>query len=153
MKKLIIALIIVFSFVGICSAQTMHNQQYATVAWDAVPFPEGTTGAIFYQVYTKNDLVATTGTKVGGEIQATQLAIGPFSLNTNYYVGVETIFWKAGESVAQKSETMAWSYNAADCANGVTFGFLYRLPVNKPGKVRLISMLKEFIDGLPSQNS
>ena len=150
MKKLIFCLAFLFIATNAFS-QVMHNQQSATVAWDAVTLPTGQTGTMKYQVYTKNDLVSTTGTKTGGEITATQLLISPFTAYVNYYIGVESIFYPtATPTVPQKSATLAWSTNAADCLNGVTFGFLYHPAVNKPGGIRLISMLKAFIDGLSS---
>lgn len=135
MKKLLLTLVLLL-IAGTAGAQTLHNVQNATVAWDAVPFPTGTTGAIYYQVYTKNDLVSTTGTKVGAEIQATQLLIGPFAPGVTYYVGVETIFWQAGAATAQRSATLAWSHNAADCEGGNTFGFSFSPTLDKIKNLR-----------------
>jgi hypothetical protein len=155
MKKLIFYYVfaIIFLFCINSFAQVMHDQKSATIAWDAPAqstSPDAVVGIMKFQVYTKNNLVETTGTKVGGEITATQLFISPFTPYVNYYVGVESVFYPSATPTVASKSVIAWSTNAADCAGGTTFGFLYKPATNKPGGVRLISMLKEFIDGLPS---
>ena len=124
-------------------AQTLHNMETATVAWDAAarptcaptgtptavcPAPGGlAVGVIRYQVYGTNNLVDRVGVKIGGEITATQLLISN-TLNVTTYIGVESLFYGTGGAAVQKSVNRAWSTVVADVAGGNTFGFLYKLP-------------------------
>jgi hypothetical protein len=128
MKKLfiIISLLLISS---VASAQTWYTANQVTLAWDAVPKVLTTDQANKYQVYSRNDLVSL-GTKIAGEITATQLLIS-FTVEGQYYLGVEAIRYPAGATVGIPSATKAWSNVAADTNNnpfGVSFFVL-------PGKV------------------
>lgn len=154
MKKLIFTLSIILLIAGSSFAQTMHNVPNGTIGWDVVAPPKDANnvdvpGTMKYQTYVKNDLVSTTGTKVGGEITANQFAMS-FSPYITYYAGVNAIFYPTATPTVPNPSAISWSTDAAVCLNGNTFGFLYRPTTNKPGGVRLMSLLKDFIDGLPS---
>jgi len=161
MKKAVALLLFVLLIVpALTNAQTLHNMETATVAWDAVarptcantgtptavcPTPGGlAVGVIKYQVYGVNNLVDKTGVKIGGEITATQLLISN-TLNVTTYIGVESLFYGTGGAAVQKSIAKAWSYDPASAAGGNTFGFLYRLPDIPPpvpawpGGIRLLN--------------
>lgn len=121
MKKLfiIISLLLISS---IASAQTWYTANQVTLAWDPVAKVATTDQANKYQVYSRNDLVSL-GTKVAGEITATQLLIS-FSVEGQYYLGVESIRYPAGATVGIPSATKAWSNVAADTNNN-PFGVSY----------------------------
>jgi hypothetical protein len=143
MKKIAVFLFISLLFPVLATAQTLHNMETATVAWDAVskplcassgtptavcPTPGGpAAGVVKYQVYGTNNLVDKVGVKIGGELTATQLLISN-TLNVTTFIGVESLFYGTGGAAVQKSTAKAWSTVAADCAGGATFGFLYKLP-------------------------
>jgi hypothetical protein len=135
MKKAIIILAILF-LAAPAMAQTMHNFSQATVAWDAVAVPEGATGAVKYQVYVKSDPAATTGTKVGGEVTATQALISflPFVI---YYAGVQSVFYPTGAATPETS-TIAWSNVAEDCSPAGSFGFYYTQAPGKPKNMMIL---------------
>jgi len=123
MKRLFfILLILIFAAPAIVHAQTWYTANQVTLAWDAVPKVLATDQANKYQVYSRNDLVSL-GSKIGGEITATQLVVS-FTVEGRYYLGVESIRYPVGATVGSKSATKAWSNVAADTANnpfGVTF--------------------------------
>jgi hypothetical protein len=153
MKKLIFTLVFLLMAIPAFS-QNILNQSSGTVGWDASAPPKDGAGVnipgiMKYQVYTRNDLVST-GTKVGVEITALQLLITSFTPYTTYYVGIEAVFYAtATPTIAKRSTEKAWSNDPAVCLNGNTFGFLYEPPINKPGGVRLLSLLKTLKD-IPS---
>ena len=121
MKKLILILLL-FAVPAMAQAQTWYSANQATLAWDAVAKVLPTDQANKYQVYSRNDLVSL-GTKIGGEITATQLVVS-FTVEGRYYLGVEAIRYPVGETVGIKSAIKAWSNVAADTNNspfGVTF--------------------------------
>ena len=133
MKKLLL-IIAVLTMAGVANAQTWYTANQVTLAWDAVPKVATTDQANKYQVYSRNDLVSL-GTKIAGEITATQLLIS-FSIEGQYYLGVESIRYPAGATVGLPSSTKAWSNVAAD-TNGNPFGVsFFNLP-GKPGGLRL----------------
>ena len=121
MKKLILILLF-FAVPAMAQAQTWYSANQVTLAWDAVAKVLPTDQTNKYQVYSRNDLVSL-GTKIGGEITATQLVVS-FTVEGRYYLGVEAIRYPVGETVGIKSATKSWSNVAADTANnpfGVTF--------------------------------
>lgn len=155
MKKAIIILAILIT-VGAASsrdalAQTWYPANQVTIAWDAVQLPicpPGTAsppvcpnpggaavGTIKYQVYSRNDLVSN-GTKISGEITATQLLVS-FSVWGQYYLGVEAIFYGSGQTVGVPSSTKAWSNVAADTNNN-PFGILFSTAPAQPGGLRRV---------------
>jgi len=135
MKKLVLILGILFLWVGIGNAQTWYTANQVTLAWDAVPKVLTTDQANKYQVYSRNDLVSS-GTRIGGEITATQLLIS-FSTEGRYYLGVESIRYPAGETVGIRSICKAWSNVAADTNNN-PFGVMFFAVPGSPGGLRLI---------------
>ena len=135
MKKLILILGIMCLWVGVGNAQTWYTANQVTLAWDAVPKVLTTDQANKYQVYSRNDLVSL-GTKIAGEITATQLVIS-FSTEGRYYLGVESIRYPAGETVGIKSVTKAWSNNAAD-TNNSPFGVMFFTAPAQPSVLRLV---------------
>ena len=133
MKKLLI-IIVVLCMAGVANAQTWYTANQVTLAWDAVPKVLTTDQANKYQVYSRNDLVSL-GTKIAGEITATQLLIS-FSVEGQYYLGVESIRYSAGSTVGVPSLTKAWSNNAAD-TNNAPFGVSYLIRPAITGGLRL----------------
>ena len=150
MKKIAVFMFITILFPVLATAQTLHNMKTATVGWDAVTpgictcsappcavteacpvIGQPARGAIKYKVYSSNNMLDQVGVAISGEIDPTQLLVS-IPENTPVYLGVESIFWPAGGGSSLKSAQKAWSYNASDCADGVTFGFLYKLPVIPP---------------------
>jgi hypothetical protein len=122
MKKLFMVLVMVMLMAGISNAQTWYPANQVTLAWDAVPKVQTTDQANKYQVYSRNDTVSA-GSKIGGEITATQLLIS-FTVEGQYYLGVEAIRYPVGATVGIPSATKAWSNVAADTNNnpfGVSF--------------------------------
>lgn len=109
-------------FFGFAQAQTWVTANQGTVAWDSVA-PIATGDVIKYQVYTR---IGTTGsgTTVGGEITATQLAI-TFSIEGRYFVGVKSIRYPVGETVGIPSAETSWSNDPLVCAAAGPFGFVY----------------------------
>ena len=133
MKKLIVIAVILFAFTSLAQAQTWFPANQATVAWDAVA-PLATGDVIKYQCYTRTD-TTSAGTKVGVEITATQQVIS-FPAEGRYYVGVETVRYKSGETVGIKSTTKSWSNVAADCAAAGPFGIVYLTAPGSPKGLR-----------------
>jgi hypothetical protein len=130
MKKLLIVIVILI-LAGVANAQTWYTANQVTLAWDPVPKLLATDQANKYQVYLRNDLVSN-GTKIAGEITATQLLIS-FSVEGQYYLGVESIRYPVGVTVGITSASKAWSNNAADTNNnpfGVSFFTLPGKAVN-----------------------
>jgi hypothetical protein len=139
MKKALIILAILLT-VGAASsrdalAQTWYTANQVTLAWDAVPKVLPTDQANKYQVYSRNDLVSL-GSKIGGEITATQLLVS-FTNEGRYYLGVEAIRYPAGETVGIKSVAKAWSNVAADTNNN-PFGVSFFAVPGGVGGLRLI---------------
>jgi hypothetical protein len=134
MKRILI-IIAILILAAPAMAQTWYTANQVTLAWDAVPKVLPADQANKYQVYSRNDLVST-GTKIGGEITATQLVIS-FSVEGRYYLGVETIRYPSGETVGIKSATKAWSNVAAD-TGGNPFGVMFFAAPTSPGGLRLI---------------
>lgn len=124
--------VMVFGLFCYVNAQTWFPANQATVAWDPVA-PIATGDVIKYQCYTRND-TTSAGTKVGGEITATQQVIS-FPAEGRYYIGVETIRYAAGETVGIRSDRIAWSNNASDCSSAGPFGIVYLV---SPGAVKNI---------------
>lgn len=144
MKRLAIALVLIAVLApALAPAQTIHNVQSATIAWDPVARPvcscpqppcawtqecpaEGQAlGALYYQVYTRTDPNDSVGTKYGAATQETQLAM-TFPAGQTVYVGIETVWWPKGEDEPRLSAEKSWSNVAADCANGQAFGVRYQ---------------------------
>jgi hypothetical protein len=95
----------------------------------------GAIGQNKYQVYSRNDLV-NLGSKIGGEITATQLLIS-LSVEGRYYLGVKSVRYPAGETVGIPSVETAWSNVAADTNNN-PFGVSYFTAPVSPGGLRLV---------------
>ena len=123
MKKLLI-IIAILVMAGVANAQTWYTANQVTLAWDPVPKVLATDQANKYQVYSRNDLVSN-GTKIAGEITATQLLIS-FSVEGQYYLGVESIRYPVGATVGITSASKAWSNNAAD-TNNLPFGVSFMI--------------------------
>jgi hypothetical protein len=121
MKKLFIILVILLVS-ELANAQSWYTANQVTLAWDAVPKVLATDQPNKYQVYSRNDLVSL-GTKISGEITATQLLIS-FTTEGRYYLGVESIRYPAGETIGVKSALKAWSNVPAD-TNNSPFGVVY----------------------------
>ena len=150
MKRIALALAILL-MATTAMAQTWYTANQVTLAWDAVPMPicgPGTAnppicptpngpavGTMKYQVYSRNDLVSL-GTKIGGEITATQLLIS-FTNWGNYYLGVESIVYYSGQTVGIKSATKSWS-NMAEVTNNNPFGVMFFAAPGGVGGLRLI---------------
>ena len=132
-QAILLVCLVVFALVSGAGAQTWYPANQATVAWDAVA-PIETGDVIKYQCYTRND-TTSAGTKVGGEITATQQVIS-FPSEGRYYVGVETVRYKTGETVGIPSATKAWSNVAADCAAAGPFGIVYLISPGPPKGLR-----------------
>ena len=110
----------------------MYNFDQKILAWDAIPSPKNSAGAVIpgtikYQVWSKSTVPDTTGTKVGGEISAIQLSM-TFPAYTEVYPGVQAVFYPTATPTVAQTSKISWSTDAAACAGGVTFGVLY-LPV------------------------
>ena len=134
MKKLFLILAILI-FAAPAMAQTWYTANQVTLAWDAVPKVLTTDQSNKYQVYSRNDLVSL-GSKIGGEITATQLVVS-FTTEGRYYLGVETIRYPAGETVGIKSATKAWSNVSADTSNN-PFGVMFFAAPSGASGLRLI---------------
>jgi hypothetical protein len=137
LKKLFFtsALLFVVLFSVPVLAQTWYTANQVTLAWDAVPKVLATDQANTYQVYSRNDLVSL-GSKIGGEVTATQLLIS-LSAEGRYYLGVKTIRHPVGETVGIPSIGTAWSNVAAD-TNNSPFGVSYFAAPIFPGGLRLV---------------
>lgn len=117
---------------------TMHNKNSVVLAWDAVSLPTGvTTGQIRYQVYTKNDLAATTGTAIGQPVTALNFTIATFTPYVPYYFGVEAQYWADGSNTPTDKSTVAWSTDAAACSQEGTFGNLFKSTLGAPKGLNL----------------
>ena len=155
MKKLFLILVILI-FASPAMAQTWYTANQVTFAWDAVAmpnctcptppctptavcpgptFPSPSAGTMKYQVYSRNDLVSL-GTKIGGEITATQLLVSLTAWGS-YYLGVESIVYYSGQTVGIKSPTIAWCNVAAD-TNNSPFGVMFFAVPTSPGGLKLI---------------
>lgn len=140
-SQLMFSVLIMFLLFSVpCFAQvtTMHNRSSVTLGWDAVALPAGvTTGQIKYQVYTKNDLVSTTGTAVGTPVTGLTFMIATFTPYVPYYFGVEAEYWAVGATVFTDKSGIAWSTDPAACSSAGTFGNLFKSTLNKPGGLNL----------------
>jgi hypothetical protein len=134
MKRAIIILAILI-FAVPAMAQTWYTANQVTLAWDAVPKVLATDQANKYQVYSRNDLVSL-GSKIGGEITATQLLIS-LTVEGRYYLGVKSVRYPVGETAGIPSVGTAWSNVAADTANN-PFGVLFFAAPGFPGGLRLV---------------
>jgi len=135
MKRFILILTILMFAPAVVMAQTWYTANQVTLAWDAVPKVLTTDQANKYQVYSRNDLVSL-GSKIGGEVTATQLLIS-LTVEGRYYLGVKTVRYPVGETVGIPSVGTAWSNVAADTANN-PFGVLYFTAPGFPGGLRLV---------------
>lgn len=137
MKKLLIILAILL-ITSTSFAQVWYDANQVTFAWDAVTkLTDGTTipatSTVKYQVYTKPNSVSA-GTKVSGEITATQLLIS-FSVEGAYFLGVEALRYN-GAVLVSKSNPITWSDVAANCQGGIAFGVNYWLSLMQPANLR-----------------
>ena len=138
MKKLliIIALLLVAS---VASAQTWHNANQATLAWNAVTqLSDNTTipagNVVKYQVWRRlSPALPTAGEMVAGEITSLQQVV-TFTVEGGYFLGVQAL--RFVDNVKVSSSTIAWSDVAANCQGGVTFGIQYWLAPTFPVGLR-----------------
>jgi hypothetical protein len=132
----ITVLIVVMLFVaGIALAQTWHTANQATVAWDAVAVPAGST--VEYVVYLAN-AVTDPNKDNPVEIAVTTDLEQLITLNVegSYFAGVKArrILTADGSNVGESE--VAWSDDPQYCLNGETFGLRYFVPPAAPGNLR-----------------
>jgi hypothetical protein len=120
---------------GLALAQTWHTTNQATVAWDAVPVPAGST--VEYVVYLANattDPDKTNPVEIATTTDLDQLIT--LNVEGSYFVGVKArrILDADGSNVGES--TVAWSDDPQYCQNGETFGLRYFVPPDAPVNMR-----------------
>ena len=142
MKKILLAVLITLSLVGISNAQTWTTANEATVSWDAVTkLLDGstipTTDKIAYNIFIRNKKTGTV-TSVGNTPNLQQTIV--FNTEGRYFPGVSAVRQVVGEDGVTIEETMeseiSWSDNPAACLNGQTFGIRYFVHPNQPVNLR-----------------
>lgn len=128
MKKIILAILLVFLFTVPAMAQTVPDTWYktlsGTVAWDAVTTyedgsPLAPTDVMTYNVYIKN---VTTGveTKIGATPSLLLSIVIPN--RGKYRVGIQS------ELSPTEISAIGWSDNPVICSTAGTFGFRLMFP-------------------------
>lgn len=134
--------LIIILFIGFgapwAGGQTWHPANQVTLAWDPVmtlaggePIPAGQT--VTYTVFIKAG--SPDGAAIeGATISATQ-AVVTFPVPGRYYLGIRANLMEGPEKIAESQ--VAWSYDAAACQNGRTFGVIFSRPPEKPMNLRI----------------
>lgn len=135
MKRLAFCLAILFLAHG-AYAVDWHKADSKTVAWDAptqyadgTPIPSGLQWV--YTVYIR-EINSTVVTAIG--TVDTTASVIQLSEGQKVFVGVSATYTD-GDGLQVESE-VAWSDNAIDCADGVTFGIYNLKRPGKPGRLR-----------------
>lgn len=123
MKKIFSFIVCCLLFSGISYAESWHNTNSIRVGWDAVT-KTLETDIIKYQLYLKPVNATGIVSAFGNEITETE-AIVQFASEGKYYIGVETVRYPEGGTVAVKSETISWSNDATVCGPDGAFGVIY----------------------------
>jgi hypothetical protein len=138
MKKrwLIIPILLVLLVLGgLALAQTWHTANQATVAWDAVAVPAGST--VEYVVYLAN-AVTDPNKDNPAEVAVTTDTDQLITLNVegSYFVGVKSrrILTADGTNVGESD--ISWSDDPTRVLNGETFGLRYFVPPDAPSNLR-----------------
>jgi hypothetical protein len=140
MKRLFIILAVLI-FAAPAMAQTWHNANQGTFAWDAVTTLAGgatipTGNVVKYQAWKRlSPALPTAGEMVGTEITALQQTVS-FSVEGGYFVGVQAL--RFVDNVKVSTSTISWSDVPANCQGGVAFGFQYWLALALPQGLRQV---------------
>lgn len=112
-------------------AQSWRPADQATVQWDAVAVPSGST--IEYRVYTRTNSQGA-GEGIVAAVVGIPSATVQFSIEGRYFVGVQSVRKVGGAEVA--SSGISWSDVPAVCQGGNTFGVVYYIPPAAPMGLR-----------------
>jgi len=133
-----VSLFVVLIFVllaGVALAQTWFTTNQATVEWDAVSVPAGS--SVEYVVYLANAITdpnKTNPSEVGTLTATSQLIT--LNVEGSYFVGVKSrrLLDSDGSNVGESD--ISWSDDPTRVQGGVTFGLRYFLPPDAPSNLR-----------------
>jgi hypothetical protein len=129
-KWFTITLMIMLMFLAVpAQAQQWTTANQVTVSWDPVTTNidgQPITGTVTYKTYSRPEL--GTFESLIGTVSETRSII-TFTAEGRYFLGVKSV--RNVDGVEIESSRIAWSNNAADCQNGVTFGIqFFKAPAN-----------------------
>lgn len=134
-KYLVSTLLAILLIAGVAFAQTWHTANQATVEWDAVTVPAGST--VEYVVYLANavtDPNKTNPSEVATLTSTSQLIT--LNVEGSYFVGVKSRRLLDSDSSNVGESDISWSDDPTRVQNGETFGLRYFIPPDAPGNLR-----------------